>query len=645
MRRTVRAALVVATLFTTVFMQGNALSVPREDVAHERFRRHQRRLATATTVGARFVRPGAAAAPSQAQHFRVLGRVNLPGKTPHGDVFLFDHGGRVGKHAYVGTWSFPCSGTGVKIIDVGDPTEPALVATTRMRAGVSHEDMVVHEIGGRDILAVGIQPCGEKGNAGLRLFDVTDPARPRLLAFFPTPSGVHELDVVERNDGRVLALLALPFNEFANIYFGADNGGEVRIVDISDPENPAELADWGIVADSQLEIFAGNDEVSSSGQGIGNFPAHFAHSVRGADDGTTAYVSYWDGGVLKLDISNPADPDLVARTGFDGKDDGDAHSMTPYDVGGTRYILQNDEDFNPLAPTTVTSSATGDTRYSGIELPWAPTLLSRGPGILTGTVHDAKRGCKAARYRGARGKVVLANTFDPFYVGIIDGFTAPCGIGRQVLLAARAGAKAFVSNLKGPDDAYPFGPRKDKYVKAIAKEAKGMPLAMISDIDEAADAIRAAMAGGDPVKITLKAGIPSWGYLRVFDETSSSDVNGDGTPEYEQVGRFIDLPHVSGERRAPPGSWSIHNTEVNNDRAYSAWYSHGIVALDLADPTAPELVGQFVPAPSGRFSQVFGNEATAEVWGVAIDYDNGNIFASDMRSGLWIVKPTGVAAP
>ena len=161
MRRTLRA-LVVATLFTTVFVQGNALSVQPEDVAHERFRRQQRRLATASDPEARFVRRGAAAAPSQAQHFRVLGRLNLPGKTPHGDVFLFDHGGGVGKHAYVGTWSFPCSGTGVKIIDVGDPTEPALVATTPMRAGVSHEDMVVHEIGGRDILAVGIQPCGKR---------------------------------------------------------------------------------------------------------------------------------------------------------------------------------------------------------------------------------------------------------------------------------------------------------------------------------------------------------------------------------------------------------------------------------------------------------------------------------------------------
>jgi hypothetical protein len=33
----------------------------------------------------------------------------------------------------------------------------------------------------------------------------------------------------------------------------------------------------------------------------------------------------------------------------------------------------------------------------------------------------------------------------------------------------------------------------------------------------------------------------------------------------------------------------------------------------------------------------------ASVWGVAID--GGLVYASDMVSGLWIVRPTGDAAP
>ena len=114
--------------------------------------------------------------------------------------------------------------------------------------------------------------------------------------------------------------------------------------------------------------------------------------------------------------------------------------------------------------------------------------------------------------------------------------------------------------------------------------------------------------------------------------------------EYRQVGRFADLPHVRGERRTPPGAWSIHNTEVNGDRAYSSWYSHGVVALDVSDPEQPSLAGQFVPAPSRRFRDVFGPPG-ASVWGVAIDPDTGIIYASDERSGLWIARPVGPAAP
>jgi hypothetical protein len=67
---------------------------------------------------------------------------------------------------------------------------------------------------------------------------------------------------------------------------------------------------------------------------------------------------------------------------------------------------------------------------------------------VRGRVHDAGDGCQASDYAGARNKVALADSIDPFYVDIIPGWPAPpCTIGRQTVLAARAGAIAFVSNL------------------------------------------------------------------------------------------------------------------------------------------------------------------------------------------------------
>jgi hypothetical protein len=642
-----RALAAAAVLCMAVIPTSAASDVPgAPDKEQKRLWAHQRSITVDRAAYLdRFTRSQARrAAEAQADNFRVLGHARLGGPTPHGDVFFYDHGGEVGEYAYVGTWSVPCSGVGVKIVDVNDPTAPSVSARTATTKGVSHEDVVVQRIGDRDVLGIGIQECGRGGKNGLKLVDVTNPFEPRTLAFLKTPGGVHELDIVERPDGQVLALLATPFVEFANTYFDEDNGGEVRIVDISDPETPVELSNWGAIADSSIEIFGGNDEFTSSFQGLGYFSAHYAHSVRSADNGDTAYVSYWDGGVVKLDVSDPADPRIVGRTTFDASDDGDAHSMYPLDVGNKRYIFQNDEDFDPLAPTIVTSSATGKTRYSGIEFAWTPTLLSKGAGVLTGSVHDALNGCKAARYKGARGKVALVNTVDPFYEDILEGWTVPCSVAKQIVLAARAGAKALLFNFISRDDAFDYGPpRRRSLRRAIDKHAKGMPVVEVSDIDEAAERIREALKNGR-VKLTLRAGVPSWGYLRVYDEDTAADLNGDGVVEYKQVGRFTDLPHVRGERRTPPGSWSIHNTEVNGKRAYSSWYSHGVVALDVRNPEQPSLSGQFVPAPSGRFPDTFG-PAGAEVWGVAIDPDTGIVYASDMRSGLWIVRPVGPAAP
>jgi hypothetical protein len=92
------------------------------------------------------------------------------------------------------------------------------------------------------------------------------------------------------------------------------------------------------------------------------------------------------------------------------------------------------------------------------------------------------------------------------------------------------------------------------------------------------------------------------------------------------------------------GTRRIHNTEVWGDHAYASWYSAGIIALDLGDPTDPQMVGQFVPKGSKKGANALG-PGPSLVWGVAIDPDSGLVYASDVRSGLWIIRPIGDAAP
>jgi hypothetical protein len=564
-------------------------------------------------------------APGVTNNFEVVGHARLGHKTK-GDVHLFDHGGKRGLHAYVGSASSPCNGRGVHIIDVTNPESPRRVARARTKDdGVSYEDPVVIPVGSRDVLGVGVQQCGRGGRGGLALFDVTKPARPKKLSFLRTKSfGVHEMDMVVRADGRALAALAVPFGEVSG-------GKDMIIVDVSNPRRPTRVTRWGVIGDSSLPIPSTTDprmelpEISTCCQGIGTIADFFFHSVRFADDGATVYASHWDAGVLKFDLDDPANPVLVGRTVYPFDADGDAHSLTPYEVGGKRYILQNDEDFERLSPAHIRTSATGEAEYAAPEIIGLPSLLTR-KGTIEGELADARDGCQAGDFAAAEGRVVL---FDVRFEN------APCRIVRQILRAARAGARALIVNVIAEDRPFGFLPVGGKALRKIRREAKGIPGVVVSSIDGLAEELRTG-AGTETITVTLEPQTPSWGFLRIYDESAGTDTDGDGILEWEQVAQFADLPHVQ-EFPGRRGFWSIHNTEVFGDRAYSSWYSHGIVALDVSDPLAPTFVGQFVPrTPKGEIP---------EMWGVAIDSGTGLIYGSDIGSGLWIVRPTGVAAP
>lgn len=369
-------------------------------------------------------------------------------------------------------------------------------------------------------------------------------------------------------------------------------------------------------------------------QGIGTgFADFFFHSARSADGGRTAYVSHWDLGVLKFDLADPANPRLVGRTVYPFGADGDGHSLTTYEAGGVRYILQNDEDGFSSSPARVRTSATGEKAWAVVDAPWMPTPLVQY-GAIEGPVRDAKDGCDPSDYRGTKGKIALAD----FHVK-----DPGCGLAHQIVLAGEAGAKAFVTNLVGRDrPSGGFTPPKGA-IRRIETSARRMPALAVASMDGLASAIRTAPG---QVTLTLEPGTPEYGFLRIFSEDGPTDSDGDGVVEYRQVGEFAGLPHVRGEYiRSSKQLWMIHNTEVWGNRAFSSWYAHGIIALDLTKPASPTLVGQFAPpGDAGRKLPHLSSQLPA-VWGVALDPARGLIYASDIRSGLWIIRPKGQAIP
>jgi hypothetical protein len=247
--------------------------------------------------------------------------------------------------AYLGSWGGPgeCPSLGVRVIDVRDPTAPRPVGSTAVYQGTTAEHLaVVHYSTPAftgTVLFAGIQRCQASGAApsGLAMWDVTDPTNAVELGFFQTgrSRGVHELTVRHQGD-RWLAFLAVPFSETL------DGTGDLRILDVTDPGNPVQLVDWGARKDAGLPVGTG---AQCAPYCRGAVPEAFLHSVALSPDGRTAYLSYWDLGVIMLDVSEPAAPRWLGRYAEPQSAEGNTHSVSIAHDG--KLALVADETESP----------------------------------------------------------------------------------------------------------------------------------------------------------------------------------------------------------------------------------------------------------------------------------------------------------
>ena len=71
---------------------------------------------------------------------------------------------------------------------------------------------------------------------------------------------------------------------------------------------------------------------------------------------------------------------------------------------------------------------------------------------------------------------------------------------------------------------------------------------------------------------------------------------------------------------------------VQGDRLYCAWFSGGLRMLDIADPSAPEEIGWFIPEPVSGEKRPQSND-------VFVD-DRDLVYVIDRNVGLDILGPT-----
>ena len=342
-----RAALLAAAIVVT--LAGTVLAAP--PLAGELLKDEAHRLEQSKTFS------GGNKAGS-AWNMEVVGHDELGGRGFNGDVWT--HEG----YAYVGNWGFTdwatgndrfcpsAPNSGVAVVHARDPLNPATISALQSPVGTSAEDVVVYTaefglLAGRDIAAVGIQVCGGSRydlsfQRGLQLWDVTNPAVPLELGFWTSECctrGVHEFEVEHRPDlGRTFAYAMVPASRSpdgttSSGYRDADGDGDFRLIDITDPTTPIQVSDWGI-----QDIGGPFDD----GQGC-DPDANYGHGAEPSADGTLVFLSYWDSGFIRLDVSDPANPLFTGRTVYPENADGDAHS-SQWDED-RQLLFGADEDF------------------------------------------------------------------------------------------------------------------------------------------------------------------------------------------------------------------------------------------------------------------------------------------------------------
>ncbi|MFN0157624.1 MAG: choice-of-anchor B family protein [Bacteroidota bacterium] len=120
------------------------------------------------------------------------------------------------------------------------------------------------------------------------------------------------------------------------------------------------------------------------------------------------------------------------------------------------------------------------------------------------------------------------------------------------------------------------------------------------------------------------------GYVVTTDEIGN-------TPKTLKVWNIQNLPTIPTTTTATftstPGQIE-HNITIRGDFAYVAWYSAGMVVVDLTNPPVPVLADAYDTSPS--------TSGYSGVWGVYPFFPSGKVIAGDMQNGLWVFRFEGL---
>jgi hypothetical protein len=538
--------------------------------------------------------------------------VDIPGLTT--DVWA------LGNYAYIGSFHNPeCSFdlTGIRVIDISDPTSPSQVAFVPASPGTRNNDVKVASIDNShfsgDIMVVTNEQCagqfhprlvsnglsGNSGRGGINIYDVTDPTKPHALKqnFLPKANGIHNTFIWEQGDNAYL---------IAVDDLSAD---DVIVVDITKPHSPKEIArtgqnDWPGLNFSEIEG-----------------PAVMLHDVWVQENGgkIIAYLSYWDSGLVLLDVTDPANPKFLGDSTYPNPDlsglppEGNGHVAVPTADGELVIFGDEDQTKAALFANFSIDGAGSTNQVGGANFGPQPTQdVYPTPGDVVAVA--ANFGCNAG-------------DFDP----------APNAAGVNEVVLVQRGVCFFQDKADNAEaagyDAYIVfndAARGDGLLTMGARDSQPVAIAGLFIGNTLGSTMAAAVGNGLAASVDAVFGEEDGeGFMRVMDVTAPADI--------VELGTYATERTLAPENALASGTRDAHNVVVDGTLAYWAWYYEGIRVVDFSSCQAGGGFGSCAPAEVAHWG---GGADPAEIfWGVfrhTLPSGQRLILGSGRNMGLWI---------
>ncbi|URG51639.1 LVIVD repeat-containing protein [Pectobacterium quasiaquaticum] len=282
--------------------------------------------------------------PDYSRNMRLIGHSDQGGR-PDGVQVMVHRG-----YAYIGHMV----SQGVSIVDVRDARNPKPAGFIAAPPGTwnihlqTHDDLLL-VVNARDLFAdasfaeekvyytrsvadtVSTKQQGKSWSAGLRIFDISTPDKPREISFLPLDGiGIHRIWYVGGRWAYVSALL----DGYSDYIF--------LTIDLADPQRPEVAGRYWLPG-----MHTAGGETASWPEGK-RYALH--HAIISGD---TAYGSWRDGGLTLLDVSDRTNPQLISHRNWSPPFGGGTHTALPLSdrdllIVLDEAVLDNQEDGEKL---------------------------------------------------------------------------------------------------------------------------------------------------------------------------------------------------------------------------------------------------------------------------------------------------------